>query len=53
MEFDGHVDKLKWVEPDTQYLQGLNANSAEFNNADKHQLWLTTYASGSVAGVPW
>ena len=50
---DGHIDKLKWTLPDTQFLKGLNANSAEFNNADRRQLWLTTYASGSVAGVPW
>jgi prepilin-type N-terminal cleavage/methylation domain-containing protein/prepilin-type processing-associated H-X9-DG protein len=50
---DGHVDKIKWLLPDTQFLRGLNANSAEFNNVDKKQLWLTTYASGSIAGVPW
>jgi prepilin-type N-terminal cleavage/methylation domain-containing protein/prepilin-type processing-associated H-X9-DG protein len=50
---DGHADKIKWLEPDTHLLQGLNASSAEFNNTDKHQLWLTTYASGSVPGVPW
>jgi len=49
---DGHVDKLKWTQPDTQYLRGLNASSAEFSNRDKEQLWLTTYTSGSVPGVP-
>jgi prepilin-type N-terminal cleavage/methylation domain-containing protein/prepilin-type processing-associated H-X9-DG protein len=50
---DGHAGKIKWLEPDTQFLQGLLANSKEFNNTDKKQLWLTTYASGSVPGVPW
>lgn len=50
---DGHADKMKWLEPDTQYLQGQNASSSEFNNTDRHQLWLTTYASGSVPGVLW
>ena len=50
---DGHAGQMKWLEPDTQTLQGLNAQSAEFNNTDKHQLWSSTYASGSVAGVPW
>jgi prepilin-type N-terminal cleavage/methylation domain-containing protein/prepilin-type processing-associated H-X9-DG protein len=50
---DGHSAKMKWLEPDTSSLQGLNATSAEFNNNDKHQLWLSTYASGSIPGVPW
>jgi prepilin-type N-terminal cleavage/methylation domain-containing protein len=50
---DGHASLIKWREPDTHSLQGVNAISAEFNNADKHQLWLSTYAPGSVAGVPW
>ena len=50
---DGHADLLKWLEPDTQTLQGVDAQSAEFNNRDKHQLWLSTYAPGSVPGVPW
>ncbi len=50
---DGHAGQLKWLEPDTHALQGLNAQSAEFNNSDKRQLWLTTYASGSVPGVSW
>lgn len=50
---DGHAGSMKWLEPDTSSLQGLNATSAEFNNADKHQLWSSTYASGSVPGVPW
>jgi prepilin-type processing-associated H-X9-DG protein len=26
---DGHVGIMKWVEPGTQYLQGLNANSGK------------------------
>ena len=43
---------MKWLESDTKNLQGLNAQSAEFNNRDKKQLWLSTYASGSVATVP-
>ena len=50
---DGHAAYLKWVENDTQNLVGVNAQSAEFNNRDKQQLWLSTYASGSIAGVPW
>jgi prepilin-type N-terminal cleavage/methylation domain-containing protein/prepilin-type processing-associated H-X9-DG protein len=50
---DGHAGKMKWSEPDTQWLQGVNSQSAEFNNTDKKQLWLSTYGSGTVAGVPW
>jgi prepilin-type N-terminal cleavage/methylation domain-containing protein/prepilin-type processing-associated H-X9-DG protein len=50
---DGHAGILKWTLPGTQYLQGLDANSGVANNADKRQLWLTTYASGSVPGVSW
>lgn len=50
---DGHAGKLKWQLPGTSKLQGLNASSGTFNNADRKQLWLTTYASGSVPGVPW
>jgi prepilin-type N-terminal cleavage/methylation domain-containing protein/prepilin-type processing-associated H-X9-DG protein len=53
---DGHAGHMKWLEPDTQNLQVMNwtsAMSAEFNNRDKHQLWLSTYASGSVPTVPW
>ena len=53
---DGHVGHMKWLESDTQRLQVLNwtsATSAEFNNRDKHQLWSSTYASGSIPGVPW
>ena len=50
---DGHAAYMKWVENDTQNLVGVDAQSAEFNNRDKQQLWLSTYASGSIAGVPW
>jgi len=53
---DGHAGSMKWLEPDTQHLEVLNwtsATSAEFNNADKKQIWLSTYASGSVPGVAW
>jgi prepilin-type N-terminal cleavage/methylation domain-containing protein/prepilin-type processing-associated H-X9-DG protein len=50
---DGHAGRLKWRLPGSQNLQGLEANSGVINNADKRQLWLTTYASGSVPGVSW
>jgi prepilin-type N-terminal cleavage/methylation domain-containing protein/prepilin-type processing-associated H-X9-DG protein len=50
---DGHAGSLKWVVGTTQTLHGLNANSQVSNNADRRKLWLTTYASGSVPGVPW
>jgi len=53
---DGHVGKMKWLEPDTQNLRVLNwtcATSAELNNRDKQQLWLSTYASGSIPLVTW
>jgi len=50
---DGHADKLKWSVGNTKDLKGSSANSGVFNNADRRKLWLTTYASGSVAGVPW
>lgn len=50
---DGHAGLMHWTEPDTSGLQGLNATSAEFNNTDKRELWLSTYASGSVPNVSW
>jgi prepilin-type N-terminal cleavage/methylation domain-containing protein/prepilin-type processing-associated H-X9-DG protein len=50
---DGHADKIKWTVGSTRTLKGLNANSQVFNNADRRRMWLTTYASGSVSGVPW
>ena len=46
---DGHVGIMKWVEPNTQYLQGLNANSGKRPDFDLQQLWLSTY---NVAGYP-
>ncbi|MGC9943007.1 MAG: prepilin-type N-terminal cleavage/methylation domain-containing protein [Verrucomicrobiota bacterium] len=46
---DGHVGIMKWVEPGTQYLQGLNANSGKRPDFDLQQLWLSTY---NVAGYP-
>jgi prepilin-type processing-associated H-X9-DG protein len=50
---DGHAGKMKWLEGDTKNLQGVDALSKEINNRDKRQLWMTTYASGSISGVPW
>lgn len=50
---DGHADKMKWVVGSTHSLMGLNANSGVYNNPDRRQLWLSTYGSGSVRGVPW
>jgi prepilin-type N-terminal cleavage/methylation domain-containing protein/prepilin-type processing-associated H-X9-DG protein len=50
---DGHAGKFKWLEPDTSKLQGTDAQSAEYNNRDKQQLWLSTYASGSIPTVAW
>jgi prepilin-type N-terminal cleavage/methylation domain-containing protein/prepilin-type processing-associated H-X9-DG protein len=50
---DGHVDKMKWTVSDTHALKGLNASSKTFSNPDKHQLWLSTYGSGTVSGVAW
>jgi len=52
---DGHADKMKWLLGGTQHLQGINAGSHVFGGADvdRHQLWLTTYGSGTVPGVPW
>ena len=50
---DGHAGKLKWVVGNTHALQGMDASSGVFNNPDRKQVWLTTYGSGTVAGVPW
>jgi prepilin-type processing-associated H-X9-DG protein len=50
---DGHADRLRWTVGNTHTLMGQDANSGIFNNPDRHTLWLTTYASGSVPGVPW
>jgi hypothetical protein len=45
--------KMKWVVPDTHALRGNNAVSKVSPHPDRHTLWLSTYASGSVPGVPW
>jgi len=50
---DGHADKMRWVVGSTHTLMGLDANSGVFNNTDRRTLWLSTYASGSIPGVPW
>jgi hypothetical protein len=50
---DGHAEKMKWLAGNTHTLKGINANSGVINNPDRRQLWLTTYGSGSVPGVPW
>lgn len=52
---DGHADKMKWLLGSTKALKGRDASPtpAAFNSTDRRQLWLTTYSSGSVAGVPW
>jgi len=50
---DGRADKLKWTVGNTHALMGLDANSGVFNNPDRHALWATTYAPGSIPGVPW
>ncbi len=50
---DGHAGKLKWVVGSTRTLMGKNANSGVFNNEDRRQLWLTTYGSHTIQGVPW
>jgi len=50
---DGHAANLRWKLPSTPELKGLNASSGVFNNSDRRQLWMTTYAPGSISGVPW
>jgi len=50
---DGHAGKIKWKVGSTRNLKGNNASSGVFNNEDKKQIWLTTYGSGTVPGVPW
>lgn len=50
---DGHADHLKWVVGNTHLLQGTDAQSNVTPNADRRQLWMTTYAPGSISGVPW
>jgi prepilin-type processing-associated H-X9-DG protein len=50
---DGRADHMKWVDGSTKSLMGLQADSHVINNPDKKQMWLSTYASGTVPGVPW
>ena len=50
---DGHAGKFKWLESKTRSLQGVLANSGVTRDRDLQQLWLSTYASGSVSTVPW
>jgi len=50
---DGHADHLKWLDGSTKLLMGILADSHVINNPDRRQMWLSTYASGSVPGVPW
>jgi prepilin-type N-terminal cleavage/methylation domain-containing protein/prepilin-type processing-associated H-X9-DG protein len=49
---DGRADHMKWVNGTTKNLMGNDATGV-INDADKKQLWLSTYGSGTVAGVPW
>lgn len=50
---DGHAGIMRWQVPSTRTLKGINCNSGVINNADKKQIWLTTYGSRTVSGVPW
>jgi len=54
---DGHAGKIKWKVANTRTMKGTsdggNSNSGVINNEDKKQVWLTTYGSGTVLGVPW
>jgi prepilin-type N-terminal cleavage/methylation domain-containing protein/prepilin-type processing-associated H-X9-DG protein len=50
---DGRADHMKWVDGSTKSLMGILADSHVINNPDKKQMWLSTYASGTVPGVPW
>ncbi len=52
---DGRAAIMKWLDPTTQNLKGVDCPSGSTitPNLDKKQLWLATYASGSVPGVPW
>ncbi len=49
---DGHAAMIKWLQPRTQYLQGLGASSGVFKDGDLHQVWMATYATGTP-GSPW
>jgi prepilin-type N-terminal cleavage/methylation domain-containing protein/prepilin-type processing-associated H-X9-DG protein len=50
---DGRADHMKWLSGTTQGLTGVNCPRGVVNDPDKKQLWLATYGSGSVPGVPW
>ena len=50
---DGHADHMKWLDGSTKSLMGILADSHVINNPDRRQMWQSTYASGSVPGVPW
>ncbi|MDB6066460.1 MAG: hypothetical protein JWR26_2668, partial [Pedosphaera sp.] len=50
---DGHAEHMRWLSDTTHTLMGIYANSHVINNPDRRQLWLSTYATGSVPGVPW
>src|ERR1017187_1391370 len=49
---DGHAGLMKWLEPKTQKLQGLDASSGVFKDRDLHQEGSSTY-SASSPGNPW
>jgi len=49
---DGHVARMKWLDPYTQYMPYKIAPYSALENPDVRQIWLTTYASGSVPGMP-
>ncbi len=49
---DGHVEKMKWVEPKTRRLQGRNASSGVFKDRDLHKIWSSTFAEGGYPGHP-
>jgi len=49
---DGHVSIMKWLEPTTQNLKGLNAISNQRPDADLHQVWSSTYPAGGYLGKP-
>src|ERR1017187_5190316 len=50
---DGHAAIMKWLEPNTKNLQGLDdIVHGQFKDRDLHQVWLSTY-SASSPGNPW
>ena len=40
---DGHEDKIRWIEPTTQILQGGNANGKSPVDLDLKQIWQSIY----------